>query len=373
MRLAVLNTALVFLQLPSIDHSWADARLLRLLFQNLIVEDKLEIRTTTARAWCTTLALNPAGLAQVAGPHLDAWFRIVATPIGVPVDTTLFWSAKQSLSGQGAVVHNVDKAILGQDLALVSVEAVMRGRVAGAVALGTLIAAWPKGVSLCSTEVIDPNSDTLTAQTTDSTFGTKLTDGLASESALRRFLSATVLEEWSAAFYAAPFDRPIAESSTLASRLTTTLAQHLQADPPATYSEMALVLQRIQLDCQTLYGMFSKQGKVPAAKMPSVPAVFGIQQARQVATSFDKLVALVPAAAKKTALSALEEQHRKVVTAAGYYEATKAKHDRQVFAALGGAVIALRVIPAKLTPVIRSITSSIKVRGCVVLALRPRY
>lgn len=182
-----------------------------------------------------------------------------------------------------------------------------------------------------------------------------------------------MIEEWSAAFYAAPFDRPIAESSTLASRLTTTLAQHLQADPPATYSEMALVLQRIQLDCQTLYGMFSKQGKVPAAKMPSVPAVFGIQQARQVATSFDKLVALVPAAAKKTALSALEEQHRKVLTAAGYYEATKAKHDRQVFAALGGAVIALRVIPAKLTPVIRSITSSIKVRGCVVLALRPRY
>ncbi|KAL8276295.1 hypothetical protein RQP46_011323 [Phenoliferia psychrophenolica] len=351
MDLLVLNTTLVFLRLPSIDHSWADARLLRLLFQNLIVEDRLDIRTVTSRAWSTTLALDTARLPETAGPHLDAWFRIFATPVGVPIDTSLFWSAKQSLSGQGAFVHNVDKAILNQDLALVSVEAVMRGRVAGAVALGSLIAAWPQGSH-------------------DLTFGAKLTDGLASESALRRFLSATVIEEWAAAFYALPFDRPLAESSTLASRLSQTLAKHLQSEPPATYAEMALVLQRIQLDCQALYTLFAKQGKVPAAKMPIVPAVFGIQQARQVAASYDALIALTSPTARKVILPTLEEQHRKVVTAAGYYEATKARHDRQVYAALGGAVIALRVIPAKLTPVIRSITSSIKTEEDVDLQAR---
>ncbi|KAK4703463.1 TATA-binding protein-associated factor, partial [Phenoliferia sp. Uapishka_3] len=350
-RLAVLNTVLVFLRLPSIDHSWADNRLLRLLFQNLIVEERLEIRNLTALAWRTTLNLPPVTdqvsgvsaprFAQDATPHVDGWFRIVCTPIGVPIDTSLFWSAKQSLSGQGAFVHNVDKAILGQDLALVSVEAVMRGRVAGAVALGNLVAAWPHGSH-------------------DMMFGATLTDGLAAGSALRRFLTATIIEEWSAAFYAAPFSRPLAESSTLASRLSGVLAKCLQAEPAATYAEMALVLQRIQMDCQTLYTMFGKQGKVPPAKMPIVPANFGIQQARQVAGSFDALVALMPTAAKKNFLPALQEQHRKVITAAGYYEATKAKHDRQVYAALGGAVIALRVIPTKLTPVIRSITSSIK-------------
>ena len=143
----MLNTILVFLSLPSLDqHAWADTRLLRLLFQNLIVEDRREIRSATSLAWSTTLALDPTRLDSTAGPHLDAWFTTVATPVGVPLDTTLFWSAKQSLSGQGAFVHNVDKAILGQDLALVSVEQVLRGRVAAAVALGTLIAAWPQGV-----------------------------------------------------------------------------------------------------------------------------------------------------------------------------------------------------------------------------------
>ena len=129
---------------------------------------------------------------------------------------------------------------------------------------------------------------------------------------------------------------------------------------------MALVLQRIQLDCQALYTLFHKQGKVPQAKLPVVPALasFGILQARTIANSFDELVKLVTSpAARKTALPVLEEQHRKIVLAAGYYEASKARHDRMVYAALGGAVVALRVIPVKLTPVIRSITSSIKVRA----------
>lgn len=155
-RLAVLNTTLVFLSLPSIDHSWADHRLLRLLFQNLIVEDKSDIRQATTQAWRATLALaadDPTRLSRDAEPHLEAWFRIVSTPIGVPIDTTQFWSAKRSLSGQGAFIHNVDKAILAQDLSLVSVEAVMRGRVAAAVALGTLIAAWPVGVSQFSLRI----------------------------------------------------------------------------------------------------------------------------------------------------------------------------------------------------------------------------
>lgn len=148
----MLNTTLVFLELPSVDHSWADDRLLRLLFQNLIVEDRLDIRQTTARAWRTTLRVSnaeePDRLARIANPHIDKWFAILSTPIGTAINPALFWSAKVSLSGQGGYVHNVDKAILSQDLSLVSVEAVMRGRVAGAVALGTLIAAWSLEVSV---------------------------------------------------------------------------------------------------------------------------------------------------------------------------------------------------------------------------------
>lgn len=149
-RLAVLNTILVFLNLASIDTAWVDDRLLRLLFQNLIVEERHDIREATTKVWMTCLDLAQSNLPRLVrnvSPHISKWFTILDSPLGFAIDVSLFWSAKVSLSGQGGYVHNVDKAILAQDLSLISVESVMRGRVAGSVALGALIAAWPVEVS----------------------------------------------------------------------------------------------------------------------------------------------------------------------------------------------------------------------------------
>ena len=148
-RLAVVNTILVFLALPTIDHSWADSRLLRLLFQNLVVEDRLDVRLATSQAWHECLRLgraDPAELTRNAIPYLKIWFRILTNPIGVALDPTWFWSARMSYGGQAGFIHNVDKAMLAQDLSLVSVEAIMTGRIAGAVAMGELIASWSIGV-----------------------------------------------------------------------------------------------------------------------------------------------------------------------------------------------------------------------------------
>lgn len=127
---------------------------------------------------------------------------------------------------------------------------------------------------------------------------------------------------------------------------------------------MTGVMQRIEMDCRALYTVFGGQGKVPADKLPVVPSVFGVQQAQQVAGSFDALVQLMGKGAKrKSVLPVLEDWHRKIVSSIGYYQATKAKYDRQVFAGLGAAVVALKAIPSKISPVIRSITNSIKVSG----------
>ncbi|KAI5477115.1 hypothetical protein MNV49_006843 [Pseudohyphozyma bogoriensis] len=347
-RLAVLNTILVFLELPSIDHSWADERLFRLLFQNLIVEEKLNISATTAKAWRACLSLaqaDPSRLFKDVEPHLQKWFDILTTPIGTPIDVTKFWSAKVSLSGQGGFVYNVDKAVLAQDLALVSVESIMRERVAAATALGELVAIWPLGSH-------------------DLAFGKHLVAGVESDSAFTRFVSATVVEEWARAVQVAagPSSRPLPESSTLASRLSQILTATLAKEAPASYAEMSVVLVRIQVDCQALYSIFGTQGKVPSSKLPTVAPVesFGIVHARQVVASFDALVPLMAKAAKPKILPLVEEQHRKISAAVGYYEGMKGKYDRQVFAAVAGAVIALRIIPAKLTPLIRCITTSLK-------------
>lgn len=145
MRLAVVQTISVFLRLSIEDVTWVDERLLRLVFQNLVVEDRIEIREASAQAWEASLwlARSRPHIISSASAHVHSWFDILATPIGTPLDTRLFWSPRTSLGGQGAFVYNVDKAILAQDLSLVSAEAVMRGRIAGARAFGQLMAVWP--------------------------------------------------------------------------------------------------------------------------------------------------------------------------------------------------------------------------------------
>lgn len=121
---------------------------------------------------------------------------------------------------------------------------------------------------------------------------------------------------------------------------------------------MNLIIQRVLIDCQALYTVLGSNG---AQGLPVLGANFTVTQATQIVANFSVLVSRIKGGSKSAALPALEERKRKIEIAMGYYEATKARHDRQVFAAMGGALIALRAIPAKLTPLIRCITNSIKV------------
>jgi len=76
------------------------------------------------------------------------WFAVLRSPIGVPLSPALFWSARESLAGSGAgIVHNVDKPVLNQDLALVTTEAILGGKVEAAKAIGNLMSVWPSHVS----------------------------------------------------------------------------------------------------------------------------------------------------------------------------------------------------------------------------------
>ncbi|GAA6037551.1 hypothetical protein NBRC10512_002557 [Rhodotorula toruloides] len=359
-RLAVLHTLLVFVRLPSVNSSWIDVGLLRLVYQNLIFEERPDIRRASEQLWLACLYSFGASSAAVqmlvaySSPVLSAWFALLTSPIGTPINPALLWSATTSLSGHGGMVHNVDKPMLKQDLALVSVEAITRGRIAGATALGALLAIWP-------------------VETHDDTFAPFLESALASTSAFQRFLAATVIEEWASQTVSSGLVKPersLAETSSLVARLVPRLHEVLATDAPATYAENERILTRLRSDCATFYSAFGSLGKVPSAKLPSVPDVFGLQQAQVVANSFNALAALVPSKSRKTAIPQLEERLRKLQSGIAYFEGVKSKHDRQVFAAIAGACIALQAIPAKITPLLRSVTTSIKTEDNVDLQTR---
>jgi TATA-binding protein-associated factor len=69
------------------------------------------------------------------------WHEIVMTPLGTPIDVCKFYSP--SSGHEGSERHNIDKSMLNQDFALVSQEQILKGRIAAATAIATLINAWP--------------------------------------------------------------------------------------------------------------------------------------------------------------------------------------------------------------------------------------
>lgn len=151
----------------------------------------------------------------------------------------------------------------------------------------------------------------------------------------------------------------------------------LEGQVPTAYYEMLLILSQAYGECQGLLSAFVTDGKIPQSVIPVLPTsldptsppaeLFTVDVAGQVAGStFDALVKRLGKAPAKTALPMLKERQMKIVSSIGYYMAMKDKHDRQVSAAVAGAVIALRVLPGKLNPVIRSIMNGVKVRCCLI-------
>lgn len=350
-RLSVLNTLQVFLDsLSGASGDWLDDRVFRLLFQNLIVEEKLHIRKASSTAWLTAVRVAQATegkLETLLSPHVPAFLKMLMTPLGTPFDFSLFYNAATS-SANDAGKYNIDKSILNQDLSLIGVDVVIRGRLGAAEALGAAaVQLWRQA---------DPNQVQ------------HLLPYLDSASALQRCLAATVAQEWAESCERAG---QTVDGLSATEAISSRLLALVNAPPPPTWNEMGVRLSRIQLDCSALLRAFQNEGKVPKAKIPSLPSTvdpLGLQKdafnpdmaERVVTKDYEALLALVTPKQRKAALTILEDCRRKVIAGVGFYRDAKDKQDTQVFAAAAAALISLHTLPAKLNPIIRSIMNSVK-------------
>ena len=151
-RLAVVETLHSFMNVPSLPKDWVTTPILRLLFQNLVVEERTDIRDATVAAWNTAIGLlhsRPGWMeSAIASPQLLEWFETMMTPMGSPLDASGFYDPL--FSGNGPQVaaerHNVDRNMLAQDLTLVSPDTVWKARIAAATAMAYLVASWNSSV-----------------------------------------------------------------------------------------------------------------------------------------------------------------------------------------------------------------------------------
>ncbi|KAL7421578.1 TATA-binding protein-associated factor mot1 [Cryptotrichosporon argae] len=102
------------------------------------------------------------------------------------------------------------------------------------------------------------------------------------------------------------------------------LLAYMSAPPPPTYSEMALLLSRMQVECQGLLQAFNVEGKVHAS------------------------------------IAALGDRRRKILASVGFYDLAKERYDVQVTAAIAGALLARQTLPVKLGGVIKAVMDAVK-------------
>ncbi|CCM05038.1 uncharacterized protein FIBRA_07240 [Fibroporia radiculosa] len=361
-RLAVVKTLHTFMTVPTLPKDWMSLLFLRLLYQNLVVEERPDIRDFTLSAW--RLALST--LNSVTGwieslidqQVLLEWYAIIMTPLGMRLDVSHFYDATASTDNEGAPErHNVDKNMLTQDLGLVSVEIVLKARIAAASALALIIASWPdmgQGLSL------------------DDMFRPILIHYVDSTSMLQKFLAAIISEEWAREYDAtvAPRAPLLTEKSALATEISVKTLAWLQADPPAAYHEMAFTLARIHGECYSLLQSFAYDCKISHAAIPSLGTEVDVTGTKADCFTIETAQAAVGAMftklkdslgkTKKRELAIIKEKRAKVIASIERYTEVKAQYDIRVSATFAAAFVAFKNTPDKVSPIVKGIMNSIK-------------
>ena len=378
-RSAVLRALQTFLRIPGTQtKTWVDAKVLRLVFQNLLVErydDVLELSFQVWNALGEFLASEKRFFTEF-NTHCDQILTLALHPIGisrhpVPVDYSLIMKPSGQLyvelpqpRKQHSPVgneppqkrrrksekreeppmktHNVDGHMLQGEVDLVGLETLIRSRIYGARAFG-------KALGLIGPE---HPIDILTQH---------LSSALSSPFASTQTTAAMILEE-----------QISSGSAHLDSQLVDNLRSMVESERPEAYSELVGYLQVARGQCQLLLNAFRDAGKVPSAKIPSIaiivqgdtgagPSAFSISNAESIVNNdFERMKKSMSSAQRLTSAQILNEARTNVLDAIEIAQNAKQERDIRIRAAAGSALVALREIPKKPGKLIKCLTDSVK-------------
>lgn len=198
---------------------------------------------------------------------------------------------------------------------------------------------------------------------------------LKSSSAHQVFLAAVVVQEWAKDVDAQQPGHSVSLGVTdgHAQEIAKTLVSLVEGPSKATYREMSALFKQLHSDCTGLVASFASEGKIPKERLPRVPSKidplgkdtnsFTLEMAQMIIeTTFDQLVKMLSKSISAQALPALTKRRYKAMASYGFFVTSKERYDVKVSTAVCGALIALRVMPAKFGPVVKSVMDGVKVR-----------
>ncbi|KAJ3027148.1 UNVERIFIED_CONTAM: btaf1 RNA polymerase II, B-TFIID transcription factor-associated, 170kDa [Siphonaria sp. JEL0065] len=392
-RIAVLKTIQSLLDILKADggassSSWITPDLMRLVFQNFVLEDRREIVELTSNLW-TQLVDFVGGCGGKSKSLefltcIEGWFSLTMTPVGVALNLGLFYdytlaTVASKKGGKAAVVEshsglNVsiqDQAMVQQDLHVVDEQDVLRGRLSAATGLGQLLHQM----------IVTPGIETGAL----SVIQNLLFGYLNSASAGHRTLVHIIIEEVSVAYYAKNINNATLISDKyplLKSTWDAMMAGLVTADSGSQqmFNEQLPPLGRLRMECQALINAFGEYNATGCPPLPNLPFTdttmyppdptnpFGTTFTYQVAERLlnevvPQLYTLVkprPGGSVVDPHVFINDRKTRVQIAMEKYLSETTKWETQSHASASSAVVQLRVLPGKLNPIVRSLMGSIK-------------
>jgi TATA-binding protein-associated factor len=384
-RLAVLKALMTFSRLDGeSSHGWLNGRLLRLVFQNILVERDRETLDMSIELWSalvTSLSQRPDVLADEFAPHVEAMLQLTLHPIGIsrhpiPMDPTLFQRPSGGTYSLPAFVapprrtstpdgqerpakrrrkstkvedvpttshtHDVDGHMIQGDVDLVTMEVLIRSRVSAARVMGILMSKLP------------PNA--LDAYTRT------LLNAFSAPHSSTQMTAAMVVEEYA---------RNLA-SAEQASGFVKSLQDIVEGERPSHYRDLVTYVQRVRSQCQSLIHLFRDHGKVSHHKLPVLavvvqgdptagPGAFSIANAEKcMGDDYERLKKHMAPGQRLIASKQLDEARDITVMAIEEAKIAKSLRDVRIKAAAASALVAMKVFPKKLSALIKAIMDSVK-------------
>lgn len=385
-RSAVLRALLTFVKIEGEGtRDWLDGKILRLVFQNILVERNQDTMDLSLQVWAALveyLAANPDELAEQFSPHVDPLMQLTLHPIGVsrhpiPMNATLFqkpsgstYSLPNGLAPGGTrqqspssteppakkrrkstkVVeptpttssHDVDGHMMQGDVDLVGMDILIRSRVAAAKAMGLIMSLVPSS----AIEAYDAS----------------IIPGMASAFSSTQLTALLIIDEY-------------AKSCTekdQAARYIDPIQKIIENDRPLHYRDLVSYTQLVRALCSQLINTFRDVGKVSQGRLPVLavvvqgeaeagPDAFSMLNAEKcVNEDFDRLKKALAPGQRLIATQALSEARNGVLEVIDSAKSIKEQRDIRIRAAAASALVAMKVLPKKPTHIIKGMMDSVK-------------
>ncbi|QSL65406.1 hypothetical protein MERGE_002716 [Pneumocystis wakefieldiae] len=382
-RKAVIKALLTFCNLENDKfESWIDGKALRLIFQNMLVEQNTEVLNLTLELWNTIVSSIKSDSDSLQfytqySSHLLPTTQLLMTPIGVPrhpyamdvpfllpsgdfdlsanlskensIKSNVNSRKKQDKNHESIIFHNIDKPMMQGDIDLLGTEVIIQSRLISAKAMGFLISRFPKDKI---NEIIN-----------------YLLNYFLSPFSTPRLLTAIVFQSFCGNIGDTEFLKLIHEK----------FINILNNPLPSMFANLLPYMRIVRSQCCVLCNTFIEDGNLDPSDVPSISMeiegeanasldAFSLKDAEKlIEDDFNKLQDMISPMYRENASKVLTEVQNSAKDAIKVVKNAKFLSDVQIMAAIACTLVSTEQLPKKLNPIIRAIMDSIKNEESLVL------